>query len=30
MHHTGSQEKVPVEIAEELQEVLIEEGEPKA
>jgi hypothetical protein len=27
MHHTGSQEEVPVGIAEELQEVLVEEGE---
>jgi hypothetical protein len=30
MHHTGSQEEVPIGIVEELQQVLREEGEPKA
>jgi hypothetical protein len=30
MHHTWSQEEVPVGIAEELQGILVEEGEPEA
>jgi hypothetical protein len=30
IHHTGSQEEVPVGIVEELPRILVEEGEPKA
>ena len=30
MHHIGSHEKVPVGIIEELQGILVEEGEPEA
>jgi hypothetical protein len=30
IHHTGSQEEVPVGIVEELPGILVEEGEPEA
>jgi hypothetical protein len=30
IHHTGSQDEIPVGIVEELPRILMEEGEPKA